>query len=247
MSDDPYKSFDHHIKAQEAEITRLRAAINDALTAPFPDPELNSTWHQEPIGPNETPEEAIKRLVSVRAEWEVHKNNCENPVIAELRAEIATARREGMEEAAQIAENEPEPEGEPPIELHGRSVKNIAISSVRATKHSIAAAIRAAAGGEVMIDTRAPEFPKLTAEEHDDLAKRADDMAEHPLGKPHAVDWRQMAVNHRFAAAEARNAGGQPAEIPRAGFDALRQKVEEIHRMLVNMGGQPNVGAGAAN
>lgn len=30
-------------------------------------------------------------------------------------------------------------------------------------------------------------------------------------------------------------------EITRAEFDALRQKVEEIHRMLVNMGGQPNV------
>lgn len=67
-----------------------------------------------------------------------------NARIAELEAALATARREGMEEAARIAENEPEPEGEPPIELHGRSVKNIAISSVRATKHSIAAAIRAA-------------------------------------------------------------------------------------------------------
>ena len=30
-------------------------------------------------------------------------------------------------------------------------------------------------------------------------------------------------------------------EITRAEFDALRQKVEEIHRMLVNMGGQSNV------
>lgn len=89
------------IEAQAAEITRLRAAINDALTASFPDPELNSGWQQEPIGPNETPEEAIKRLVSVRAEWAVHKNNCENPVIAELRAALATARREGIKEAAQ--------------------------------------------------------------------------------------------------------------------------------------------------
>ena len=79
-------------QAAVAEIARLRAAINDALTASFPDPELNSTWHQEPIGPNETPEEAIKRLVSVRAEWEVHKNNCENPVIAELRAELTRLR-----------------------------------------------------------------------------------------------------------------------------------------------------------
>jgi len=82
------------------EIARLRAAINDALAAPFSDPELNGTWHQETIGPNETPEEAVKRLVSVRAEWAVYKNNCENPVIAELRAALATARREGMEECA---------------------------------------------------------------------------------------------------------------------------------------------------
>lgn len=70
-----------------------------------------------------------------------------NARIVELEAALATARREGMEEAARIAENEPEPEGEPPIELHGRSVKNIAISSVRATKHSIAATIRAALEG----------------------------------------------------------------------------------------------------
>jgi len=31
------------------------------------------------------------------------------------------------------------------------------------------------------------------------------------------------------------------SEITRAEFDALAQKVEEIHRMLKNMGGQPNV------
>ena len=92
------------IETQAAEIARLCAAINDALTASFPDPELNSGWQQEPIGPNETPEEVIKRLVSVRAEWAVHKNNCENPVIASLRAELATARREGMEEAAKRLE-----------------------------------------------------------------------------------------------------------------------------------------------
>ena len=30
-------------------------------------------------------------------------------------------------------------------------------------------------------------------------------------------------------------------EITRAEFNEVRQKVEEIHRMLVNMGGQPNV------
>jgi hypothetical protein len=63
--------------------------------------------------------------------------------IEKLRAELKHARRDALEEAARIAENEPEPEGDPPPELHGRSVKNIAIASVRATKRSIAAAIRA--------------------------------------------------------------------------------------------------------
>ena len=88
------------LEAQAAEITRLRAAINDALTAPWPDPELNSTRHQEPIGPNETSEEAIKRLVSVRAQWAVCENDRNNPLIADLRAELATARRDGMKDAA---------------------------------------------------------------------------------------------------------------------------------------------------
>lgn len=109
MSDELVRRLQHlgdwqaadRIEAQAAEIARLRAAINDALTASFPDPELNSGWQQEPIGPNETPEEAIKRLVSVRAEWAVHKNNCENPVIAELRAELATARRDALAEIKQ--------------------------------------------------------------------------------------------------------------------------------------------------
>jgi hypothetical protein len=59
---------------------------------------------------------------------------------------IQKARRNALEEAALAAENEPEPEGDPPPELHGRSVKNIAIASVRATKRSIAAAIRALKG-----------------------------------------------------------------------------------------------------
>jgi transglutaminase-like putative cysteine protease len=99
----PFEAADA-LDAQTAEITRLRAAINNALLEPWLDGQLNGTWHQEPIGPNETPEEAVKRLVSVRAEWAVYKNNCENPEIAELRAALATARREGMEEAAQVLE-----------------------------------------------------------------------------------------------------------------------------------------------
>ena len=62
---------------------------------------------------------------------------------AEVEARVKQARRDALKEAALAAENEPEPEGDPPPELHGRSVKNIAIASVRATKRSIAAAIRA--------------------------------------------------------------------------------------------------------
>ena len=56
---------------------------------------------------------------------------------------IQQARRDALERAELAAENEPEPEGDPPPELNGRSVKNIAIASVRATKRSIVAAIRA--------------------------------------------------------------------------------------------------------
>jgi hypothetical protein len=62
---------------------------------------------------------------------------------AEVEARVSEAQREALEEAALVAENEPEPEGEPPPKLHGRSVKNIATAAVRATKRSIAAAIRA--------------------------------------------------------------------------------------------------------
>jgi hypothetical protein len=56
------------------------------------------------------------------------------------------ARRDALEKAARVAENEPEPVGDPPPELHGRSVKNIATASVQATKRSIAAAFRALEG-----------------------------------------------------------------------------------------------------
>ena len=65
---------------------------------------------------------------------------------AEMVARVAQAKRDALEEAELAAENEPEPEGDPPPELHGRSVKNIATASVRATKRSIAAAIRALKG-----------------------------------------------------------------------------------------------------
>ena len=136
------KEKNKQIEAQDTEITRLRTAINDALTAPFPDSELNSTWHQEPIGPNETPEEAIKRLVSVRAEWAVHKNNCENPVIAELRAALATARREGMKNAAKWHEVRS-------MELSGKAglARNFRQLLRQSDFHmESAAAIRAAAG-----------------------------------------------------------------------------------------------------
>jgi hypothetical protein len=72
----------------DAEVAQLRGAINNALLEPWSDGLLNGTWHQEPIGPNETPEEAIKRLVSVRIQWAVSKDNNGNPVIIELRAAL---------------------------------------------------------------------------------------------------------------------------------------------------------------
>ena len=76
--------------------------------------------------------------------WPGYLGPCLTP--AELESRVTQARRNALEEAALAAENEPEPENDPPPELHGRSVKNIAIASVRATKRSIAAAIRALKG-----------------------------------------------------------------------------------------------------
>ena len=65
--------------------------------------------------------------------------------ITRLRAEIATARREGMEEAAQIAESEPELPGLMPAEFEKHSRETLARAACIATKRGIVAAIRAAA------------------------------------------------------------------------------------------------------
>jgi hypothetical protein len=139
------ETFVSAIRSLAAERDTLKAAINEALTEELPIE--GGTWSQEPIGPNETAGEAIRRLIKHRvqigrqAERDALRAENEN-----LRAALQTARRDALEKAALTAENEPEPEGDPPPELHGRSVKNIAIASVRATKRSIAAAIRALKG-----------------------------------------------------------------------------------------------------
>ena len=54
------------VVAEEAadEIEKLRDAINAALTENTPMD--GGLWSQEPIGPNETPAEAIKRLIKFR-------------------------------------------------------------------------------------------------------------------------------------------------------------------------------------
>ena len=66
--------------------------------------------------------------------------------ITELEAALATARREGMEDAAKIAENEPELSGPMPAEFEKYSRETLARASCIATKREIAAAIRAAVG-----------------------------------------------------------------------------------------------------
>lgn len=78
MSDDPYKSFYHHIKAQEAEITRLRAALK---------------WNIERDGND---------LLICEGDHERHEGCImQRWVKAE---NVATARREGMEEAKTLVD-----------------------------------------------------------------------------------------------------------------------------------------------
>ena len=50
----------------EKENARLREAINAALTEETP--MEDGLWSQEPIGPNETPAEAINRLIKFRVD-----------------------------------------------------------------------------------------------------------------------------------------------------------------------------------
>lgn len=95
------------------------------------------------LGPCLTPAEVDARVKEAEAKIAA---GCLISNASEVADLAAQARRDALEEAARAAENEPEPEGDLPPELHGRSVKNIAIASVRATKRSIAAAIRALKG-----------------------------------------------------------------------------------------------------
>ncbi|MFN7640697.1 MAG: hypothetical protein ACK5PR_03020 [bacterium] len=62
------------------------------------------------------------------------------------RAALAPARREGMEEAAKIAESEPEFPGPMPAEFEKHSRETLARAACIATKRGIVAAICAAAG-----------------------------------------------------------------------------------------------------
>ena len=52
------------LRSLAAERDALKAAINESLTEELPIE--GGTWSQEPIGPNETPGEAIRRLIKHR-------------------------------------------------------------------------------------------------------------------------------------------------------------------------------------
>jgi hypothetical protein len=54
------------LRSLAAERDALKAAINEALTKELPIE--GGTWSQEPIGPNETPGEAIRRLIKHRVQ-----------------------------------------------------------------------------------------------------------------------------------------------------------------------------------
>ena len=66
--------------------------------------------------------------------------------ITRLRAELATARREGMEEAAQIALSQPETIGEKLFNASKFQPDLLMTATCISMKRSIATAIRAAAG-----------------------------------------------------------------------------------------------------
>ena len=60
----------------------------------------------------------------------------------EITSAITAAVDAAYEDAARIADNEPEPEGDAPPELYLATATDIALGAVRATKKSIATAIR---------------------------------------------------------------------------------------------------------
>jgi len=68
MNRDLYAGTATTLRSLAAERDALKAAINEALTEELPIE--GGTWSQEPIGPNETPEEAIKRLIKHRVKTE---------------------------------------------------------------------------------------------------------------------------------------------------------------------------------
>jgi hypothetical protein len=76
-----YGMISRALRSLAAERDALKAAINEALTEELPIE--GGTQSQEPIGPNETPKEAIKRLIKHRGETERDALKAEN---ASLRA-----------------------------------------------------------------------------------------------------------------------------------------------------------------
>ena len=72
-----------------------------------------------------------------------HAASCPANHRQNVAAAIEAARREALEEASLIAQNEPEPQGEPPQYIEMFSAGTISRGAIRATKKSIAAAIRA--------------------------------------------------------------------------------------------------------
>ena len=90
----------------QAENEKLRDAINAALTKKTPMD--GGLWSQEPIGPNETPAEAIKRLIKFRVytgcivERDAFKDEIEK-LRAALRSIAANTCCDLCQEAALVA------------------------------------------------------------------------------------------------------------------------------------------------
>lgn len=68
-------------------------------------------------------------------------------------------------------------------------------------------------------DTRSAEFPKYSAEKHNELAALAVKMAD--LNPPHREDWLQLAHNHKLSAAEAEAK-------TTSGYEERRENLAEI-------------------
>ena len=130
--DYPQSEAADRIEAQAAEITLLRARIA----------ELEAALQKR----CEEAERTAIQAAECHAR-ETRRADALQKRVAKLEEALATARREGMEEAARIAENEPELSGPMPAEFEKYSRETLARASCIATKREIAATIRAALEG----------------------------------------------------------------------------------------------------